>query len=82
MKSGAIVWHGEIYVSVESAAAWYRIEVTEIERWASEELLDPPRVVEGERALTLAAVDRLARLVHYSRVLGLHETAMRLMVRR
>lgn len=81
MTTRTIVWHGETYVRIRDAAAWYTVEIVEIERWVSEELLDPPDVIEGERAIRLATLDRLARLVHYSRVLGLHDTAIRLLLR-
>jgi hypothetical protein len=80
MTTRHIVWQGETYVTVADAASWYTVEIVEIERWVSEELLEPPRVIRGERAIPVAALDRLARLVHYSRVLGLHETAIRLML--
>ncbi len=76
-----ILWHGETYITVKDAASCYTIEVLEIQRWISEDLLEPPRVIQGEPAISIASLDRLARLVHYSRVLGLHDTAIRLVLR-
>jgi hypothetical protein len=81
MTTRHIVWQGETYITVKEAASWYTIEIVEIDRWVSEELLEPPRVIAGERAIRVAALDRLARLVHYSRVLELHDTAIRLVLR-
>lgn len=80
MTTRLIVWHGETYITVQDAASWYTVEIVEIERWVSEEFLEPPRVVEGQRAMPVASLDRLARLVHYSRVLGLHDSAIRLVL--
>ena len=81
MNPHLIVWKGETYVTLQDAASWYTIEIVQIEHWVSEELLDSPEVIEGRPALPVAMLDRLARIVHYSRVLGLHDTAIRMILR-
>ena len=81
MSARRIVWHGETYVTITDAASCYHVEIVEIQRWVEEELLEPPRTIEGESAIPVAALDRIARLVHYSRVLGLDCGAMHLVLR-
>jgi hypothetical protein len=77
-----IVWEGETYVSVRDAASCYAIEVRVITEWIDEELLDPPKTIRGVRALPVRDLDRLALLVHYTRLLGLECGAIRLILGR
>ena len=80
MKIKRFVHRGELYVSVTDAAACYRLTTTEVEEWVREELLDAPRQVRGTRVVHASQLDRLARLVHYTRLLGLSTQTIRVLM--
>ena len=81
MTARQMVWHGRTYISVSEAASCYSIEVRQIEQWVEEDLLAPPAAIEGERAVPVDELDRIALLVRCTRVLGLDAAAIHLIVR-
>ena len=62
---------GELFVTVESAAACYRVEARWIEEIHGRGWLGPAERVEGGLALPVRQLDRLAALVRWHRHLGL-----------
>ena len=80
MSTRRIVWQGTTYVTLNDAASCYGVEVREIQVWVEQELLEPPRSVEGRDVIPVTQLDRLAALIRYTRVLGLEPDVIRLLL--
>ena len=63
--------HGEVLVTLASAAACYRVELRWVEEVYASGLLGPGERAGAEVALTDAELDRLAAIVRWHRHLGL-----------
>jgi hypothetical protein len=71
---------GELYVTVESAAECYRVDVRWIEEVRRHGVLGPAELVGGAQGIPVSALDRLAAVLRWHRHLGLDlETAAALL---
>lgn len=70
MNFERIELHGEVYVTLASAAACYRVELRWVEQVYASGLLGPGERVGAEVALAEAELDRLAAIVRWHRHLG------------
>jgi hypothetical protein len=80
VTEGPLIWRGEVYLSVREVASCYGVEVREIEHWIREQLLELPRTIDGKLAIPLAQLDRVARLVQYTRMLDLDTRAIQILI--
>ncbi len=72
MKHDAILIRGTVWVSLEAAAACYRVEVTWLEEVYAVGLLGPGEAVEGALAIEAAMLDRLGQIVRLYRQQGIN----------
>lgn len=73
MNFERIELHGEVYVTLASAAACYRVELRWVEQVYASGLLGPGERVGAEVALAEAELDRLAARVEKLRGYAVHD---------
>lgn len=72
MRPGALRIEGELWLTLETVAECYRVEVTWVREVYARGLLGPGTDVEQTTAVAAAALDRMARVLRLHQLEGLH----------
>lgn len=70
MTGRTITIRGEAYLTLETVAECYRVEITWLEEVYALGLLGRGERVEGTTAIAAAMLDRMSRIVRWNRQLG------------